>query len=354
MNPGDRHPDVIEAAGSSDEAVASDTLELRYNENPLGPSQAAIDAVQRYAPRMHRYPGDPIRELRTEVAAWWDVDPGQVWLGPGAVGVIDVLSRACIEPGERILRPDPGFGYFARSSRLHRGGDDTYPLRIEENFRFDPETVLDVYDGQPLLYINTPHNPTGATVDHDDIETVADAVDASTLVIVDEAYEPFAKQDSAVNLLQTHPNVTLLRTFSKSDGLAGMRVGYAIVSPATAESYANVHSAFSVSALSCVAADAALHDVDHRDRSIDIARTGRTYMHEHIEARTWPSQGNFVLVEVGDAEAITDELETHGILVRSGDRLGVPSAIRITVGTPAQTRRAVEELNRVIGSCASR
>lgn len=335
-----------------DAVEATEPLQLRYNENPLGPSPAAIEAVRTYSTWMHRYPGDPIRALSKALADTWDVDRNQILLGPGAVGVIDTFSRAILDQDDRILRPDPGFGYFARSSQAHRGGDSTYRLRKAEGFELDAETVLDAYDGQPLLYINTPHNPTGATVSHETIETVATETSDETLVVVDEAYGPFSTQPSAVDLVGQYANIAILRTFSKSDGLAGMRVGYAIIPSGLAERHAEIRTAFSVSALSCVAALAALSDTEHRERSISIAREGRTYMHEHIDAPTWPSDGNFVLVEVPDATYVSDELEASGIMVRSGDVMGLPSMIRVTVGTPEQTRYVVDELNRVIASCA--
>lgn len=327
-------------------------LQLRYNENPLGPSPRAIEAVRTYVNRMHRYPGDPIRALSRALADRWDINRSQVVLGPGAVGVIDTFSRAMLDPGERILRPDPGFGYFAHSAHAHGGGDSTYPLRKEDDFQADPAAILEAYDGQPLIYLNTPHNPTGATISLETIEAVADGIDDDSLVIVDEAYGPFSTQPSAIDLVSSRDNVAVLRTFSKSDGLAGMRVGYALVPKVVAEQYADVRTTFSVSALSCIAALAALGDTEHREHSVSVARKSRRYMHEHIEAPTWPSEGNFVLVEVPDADEVSNALEAEGILVRSGDTMGLPSMIRVTVGTPEQTRHVVNVINRVIESCA--
>lgn len=323
-------------------------LRLRNNENPLGPSPRAVEAVRADAARMHRYPARPHAALDEALAAHWDVDTEQIWLGAGAVSVIDTLTRAMVEPGEAILRPDPGFSYFGRSNRSHYGTDRTYRLDREAGFEFDPDEVLDAYEGEPLVYINTPHNPTGATASHESIVSVATATDDDTLVVVDEAYDRFTSEPSSVELVDSTGSVAVVRTFSKAYGLAGARIGYGIVPASIAPAYERVSTPFGVDRLACTAGLAALADEAYLERSVAVARQGRAYLADAIEAPTWPSEANFVLVEVGDAPTVVDRLEGAGLAVKDCTSFGLPDCIRITVGTPEQNRLAANIVNRVV------
>lgn len=331
-----------------DETDGEPPLQLGMNENPLGPSPKAVEAVRADANRMHQYPARPHAALDSTLAERWDVEDDQIWLGAGAVSVIDTLTRAMVEPGEAILRPDPGFSYFGRSNRSHYGTDRTYPLRKEDDFALDVDRVLDVYDGEPILYLNTPHNPTGATVSIERISEIVEGTDDDTLVVVDEAYGPFSSEPSAIDLVEETDRVAILRTFSKSHGLAGARIGYGIMPLSIADAYGRVSTPFGVSRLALVAALGALEDEAFLERSVAVARNGRQYLRDAIDARTWPSDGNFVLVEVGDAASIADELEERGLKVRDCSSFGLADCIRVTVGTPDQNRRIASIINEVV------
>lgn len=331
---------------SADEAGR---LRLGNNENPLGPSPRAIEAVREAADSMHYYPATPHADLDEALAKRWSVDTEQVWIGAGAVGVMNTFTRALVEPGEAILRPDPGFGYFGRSNRLHYGTDRTYPIERADDFVLSADAVVTAYDGEPIVYLNTPHNPTGASASIETIRAVVEGTDDDTLVVVDEAYGPFTDAPSAIDLVDETGRVAVLRTFSKAHGLAGVRVGYGIVPPSIAEAYGRVATPFGVGRLACVAAVAALEDEEHLRASVELAREGRTYLREAIEARTWPSEGNFVLVDVGDGAAVADSLADAGIDIKDCTGFGLPDCIRLTVGTPAQNERVAEAVNRVVG-----
>lgn len=333
---------------SAEGAADDGRLRLGTNENPLGPSPLAVEAVRADAARMHRYPAGPHAALDTALADHWGVDTDQIWLGAGAVSVIDTLTRAMVDPGEAILRPDPGFSYFGRSNRSHYGTERTYPIRRADDFRLDPDAVAGAYDGEPIVYLNTPHNPTGASATRGAIEAVIDQVDADTLVVIDEAYEAFTDAPSAVDLVDATEQVAILRTFSKDYGLAGARIGYAIVPSSIAPAYGRVSTPFGVDRLACTAALAALDDDEHLERTVSLARAGRAFLHESIEAPTWPSAANFVLIEVGDAGAVTEALADAGLAVRDCTGFGLDDCIRLTVGTADQNRRAAAIINRVI------
>jgi histidinol-phosphate aminotransferase len=323
-------------------------LALASNENPLGPSLAAVEAIRDGAEGAHAYPKAIHTDLTRAIADGWRVEQEQVWLANGGDGALDYLARATIEPGDRVLVPDPGFAYYGMSARFHHGGVATYELSKDEDFAMTPETILSAYDGERIVHVTTPHNPTGAEMGLDAIRTVAEETDEETLVVVDEAYGEFTDAPSARNLLGDRDDVAVIRTFSKAYGLAGLRLGYALVPEAWADAYGKVTTPFSVGALACRAGLAAIGDQEHVERAVETARQGREYIHENVRATTYESGGNFVLIEVGDAGAVTEALKRRGILVRDTTSFGLPSCIRMTVGSESETQLAVRELNEVL------
>jgi histidinol-phosphate aminotransferase len=181
-----------------------------------------------------------------------------------------------------------------------------------------------------------------------DIETVAAETDDETLVLVDEAYGEFTDAPSARPVLDDRDDVAILRTFSKAYGLAGLRLGYALVPEEWGGAYERVNTPFAVNSLACRAGMAALDDEAHVEKTVETARWAREYIHEHLAAPTWESGGNFVLVEVGDAESVTAAAQREGVILRDCSSFGLPECVRITCGTRESTRRAVEVVNGVL------
>ncbi|MFB6102326.1 MAG: histidinol-phosphate transaminase [Haloplanus sp.] len=325
-----------------------DLTKLSSNENPHGPSPAAIEAIRETAPNVGVYPKASHTDLAEKLAAHWDVTPEQVWVTPGADGALDYLSRAFLDPGDRVLAPEPGFSYYRMSARYHHGEVATYPLEKADDFAQTPATVLDAYDGERIVYLTTPHNPTGAEFSREAIVDLAESVADHTLVVVDEAYAEYTTAPSTIDLLDDYDNLAVTRTFSKAYGLAGLRVGYGVVPETWADAYARVNTPFAASEVGCRAALAALDDDDHLDRTVETARWARAYLQEHLDAPTWESGGNFVLAEVGDAAAVADATQREGVIVRDCSSFGLPACIRVSCGTRESTRRAVETINAVL------
>jgi histidinol-phosphate aminotransferase len=357
MRPRDLSGHTPYAAGRGIEEVArevgldpDDLVKLSSNENPLGPSPKAIEAVREHADTVNTYPKSAHVDLQERIAAEWDVTPGQVWLGNGGDGALDYLSRALLEPGDKVLVPDPGFAYYAMSVHYHHGRVNSYPLRKAEDFAQTPANVLDAYDGERIVYLITPHSPTGSEISHEGILAVADAVDDDTFVLVDEAYGAYTDQPSAVLLMEGRDDLGVLRTFSKSYGLAGLRVGYILAPGPWADAYEYINTPFAVNELALRAALAALDDEKFVERSVETAKWSRQYMYEHLAAKTWESAGNYVLADVGDGAAVADAAQERGVIVRDCASFGLPECVRITTGTEEGTRRAVEVLNEVLAT----
>jgi histidinol-phosphate aminotransferase len=183
----------------------------------------------------------------------------------------------------------------------------------------------------------------------EEIETLAAETADDTLVVVDEAYGEFSDAPSAVSLLADRDDVAVLRTFSKAYGLAGMRLGYGIVPAAWADAYARINTPFDTGELTCRAGLAALDDDEHLTRTVETVESAREYLTSALDAKTWPSAGNFVLAEVGDGESVAAAAQREGVIVRDCSSFGLPDCVRITCGTTAQMERAVDVLN---GVCA--
>ena len=327
---------------------AADLTKLSSNENPYGPSPKAIEAIEAGATAVHRYPKASHTDLTAALAEEWDLAPAQVWVSPGADGALDYLARSMLDPGDRTLVPDPGFAYYRMSARYHHGAVGTYPVRKREDFAQSADRVLDAYDGERMVYVTSPHNPTGSEMTLDGMRELAAGVDDTTLVVVDEAYGEYAEQESARALISEFDNVAVTRTFSKAYGLAGLRIGYSLVPEAWADAYARVNTPFAANDVACRAARAALNDDDHIERSIDGARWAREHMRAELDARTWESGGNFVLCEVDDASVTAEAAKREGVIVRDCGSFGLPDCVRVSCGTREEAREAVRVLNSVV------
>ncbi|WP_324758020.1 histidinol-phosphate transaminase [Haloarcula montana] len=355
MEPRDLSSHTVYRAGRGIEEVArelgidpGDLVKLASNENMFGPSPAAVDAIRTSAEGMHSYPKASHADLVARIADHWDCETEQVWLGNGGDGALDCLARAMLDPGQRVLVPNPGFAYYPMSARYHHGTVAEYSLSKADDFAQTAETVLSDYDGERIVYLTSPHNPTGAEFSTDAVREIAEDTDEQTLVVVDEAYGEFSDRPSKRSLLADRDDVAILRTFSKAYGLAGVRIGYAIVPEAWADAYARINTPFSASELACRAALAAMDDDEHVRKSVETAAWSREYICDELAADTWESAGNFVLAEVGDAEAVTDAAQEHGVILRDCSSFGLPDCVRITCGTREDTRRAVDTLNGIV------
>lgn len=366
MHPRDLSAHVEYRAGRGIEEVArelgrdpEDFVVLSSNENPHGPAPAAIEAVREAAPEVHRYPKSAHTDLAERLAAEWDLEPAQVWLGNGGDAALDYVARATLDPGDRVLVPQPGFSYYAMSARYHHGVVDEYHLEKDEGFTITPDRVLEAYDGHRVVYLTSPNNPTGGTVDPADVHEVADRTDDETLVLLDEAYAEYADTRTMIPDVDERDDLAVLRTFSKVYGLAGLRLGYVVAPPAWADAYASVNTPFSASEVACRAGLAALDDDAHVERAVETARWGRGYLARELPAPTYESEGNFVLVDVAGADAgdhetpaaaVVAAAQQRGVILRDCTSFGLPACVRVTVGTRAETERAATVLSEVLGA----
>lgn len=334
------------------ELGVAEIVRLSANENPLGPSPRAVEAVIREAGRVHLYPDGGGTALRQALARELGVRPEAILLGNGADELLALIAWAAFEPGDEVVIPRPSFEPYGTVAMLSGATPVWSPL---VNYQTDlADMARRVTLATKALILCSPHNPTGTVVRREPLLDFLARLGADPpLVILDEAYRDFADDpDTAdgVALLADHPTLVVLRTFSKIAGLAGLRVGYALAGPETIEKLNRVRAPFNVNRLAQVAGVAALADREHRERTVGLIRDERRFLTVELTRRGFsvvPSQANFLLVNAGEeAEALGAQLLRSGILVRAGAGVGVPGHLRVTVGTRAQNERLLTALDR--------
>ncbi|MFB6095626.1 MAG: aminotransferase class I/II-fold pyridoxal phosphate-dependent enzyme, partial [Halodesulfurarchaeum sp.] len=191
MEPRDLSDHEEYVAGRGIEEVArelgkdpDELITLSSNENPLGPSPAAVAAIREFADEVHQYPKAVHTDLTDAIAGKWGVDSSQVWLAPGGDGALDYLARAMLVPGDSVLVPEPGFAYYGMSARFHHARVNTYRLAPEDDFELSAPVVLEAADQHRIVYLTSPHNPTGGRFSVSEVEQIARETSRDTLVIV--------------------------------------------------------------------------------------------------------------------------------------------------------------------------
>lgn len=332
-------------------------IKLSSNENPLGPSPLALrtvrDALESGELNLSIYPWARNEQaLRAAIAEYLAVDAEQIVIGAGIDGVLDTLVKIFVGYGNDAIIPIPTFSLYESLVRIACATPRFVPRYPARDFAIPRETIQDACNERTrMIFLASPNNPTGNCAREEKVRVIAESVPKAMLVL-DEAYVEFADR-SLVQLVQEYENVLVLRTFSKAFGLAGLRVGYAVVPGWVVSAYKKVSLPFTVNNVALLAARAALQDREHLRRSIELVKAGRSYLLTQLSRSftAYPSQANFVLLDVAPRTSaeVCAALELQGITVRdcSSFRGAGESLIRISVGTPEQNERVVEALRRL-------
>lgn len=320
-------------------------VKLNTNESPLPPSPKVIEAIRDAAgDALRLYPSPTAAPARAAIAKHFGLETSQVAVGNGADELIDMCFLAFADPGDAVAYPTPTYPYFEPLSRIHGIKPSTHPT---EHFAELPPSLA--ADPAPLKFVVNPNSPTGALFDAEAVEAVAQA--SSGVVVVDEAYVDFAPHN-ALSMLARHDNVLLLRTFSKSYGLAGMRIGFALGSPELIGFLDSVKDSYNLDRLSIVAAAAAIEDEAHHRRLVDEVVRNRGELANALETLGFevvPSATNFVFARPPrPAHELVARLRERKILVRHYDREPIAGWIRITVGTREQHDRLLDALREIL------
>lgn len=321
---------------------------LASNENPLGPAPEVVEAIAEAAAKVHLYPELDAPVLRAVLASTLGVDENTLLVTAGASHFLEIAALAFIGPGVEGLSPWPSFIHYVIASRMSGGA--FVPVQGKDPRKTTVEEILaGVSASTRLVFIANPNNPTGAHYTSEELETLLGGLPAHTMLVWDEAYFEYVTAPDypdGIAFLARDPRLLVVRSFSKVYALAGLRVGYGVGNPAVIRELARIRGPFKISTVAQAAAIAALGAVEHTRQSINLAVEGRAYLARELAALglpVWPSHANFVTVDVGaDADTAARMLERRGFIVRPLKPFGLPTCLRVTVGTHEQNREFVK------------
>ena len=335
-------------------------VKLASNEGAWGPFPAALEAIERTARELNRYPDGGAYRLTLALAEKHGVSPDDVALAAGADGVIMYLSLATLDPGDDVVCGWPSFpSYVLDAIKM---GAEAKRVRLTEH-RYDPDALLAaVTERTKIVYLCNPNNPTGTMMTRAAIDAYFERVPPHVLTVLDEAYFEYVDDPDYPDGLEEYlkrdgRRVLVLRTFSKIYGLAGLRVGYGIGPADVVAAIRKVRNAFDLNQVSQDAALASLGNEEEIARRRAVTKEGRAELERiftELDFRVAsPPVANFVFVEVGDdSRPFFDSLLREGAIVRPLAAFGAPGAVRVTVGTPDENAFLAEALKRVLATTA--
>jgi histidinol-phosphate aminotransferase len=327
-------------------------VKLASNENPLGPSPKAVEAVRKSLDRSHFYPDGSGYYLRRKLAEFHQLDMSQVILGAGSTDLIELVARTFLTAGDQGITSQSAF-YIYRLA-IEEMGAELLQTPLREN-AFDLAAIAHaVTHRTKVIYIANPNNPTGRMVTADDMDRFLDALPPRVLVVIDEAYYEYVRQPDyshSLDYVRSGRNVLVLRTFSKVYGLAGLRLGYGLGNPELIEALNRVRSPFNANSLAQAAGIAALDDREHVALSVESNTREMKFVTEELTlagVRYTPSVGNFLLVDTGrDCEEDFIRLMHEGVIVRPMKLYGFPTSLRVTIGKHEDNEKFLEGLARI-------
>ena len=333
----------------------ADIVKLASNENPLGPSPVAMAAAQSALSELCLYPDGNGFDLKQALANRLGVGMDQITLGNGSNDVLEVIARCFADQSAEVIFSQYAFAVYPLVTQAIGARGVSVPA---SNWGHDLDAMAAaVTDRTRLIFVANPNNPTGTVHTAEAIEAFLDRIPENVLVVLDEAYCEYLPGDEypdGVQLLSRYPNLIVCRTFSKAWGLAALRVGYSISSPAIADILNRVRQPFNVDTVALAAATAVLGDEAYLERSREVNAAGRRQLEQAFERMGLdyiPSAGNFVAVDVGEgAQSIYEGLLARGVIVRPVAGYGMPNHLRVSVGLPEENERFVEALQQCIES----
>ena len=334
---------------------SGDLVKLASNETPWGPQRRVIAAIQNQLETLNRYPDPDKSVMRRAIADRTGVPPARVAVGNGSCEILMAAGETLLEPGAELVHAWPSFSMYPHLAA--QSGATAVRVPLDAHGRHDlDEMARQVTVATRLVLLCNPNNPTATALPVEAIDAFVAALPRHVAVIVDEAYVEFnmlQDPDDSLDLLPRHPNLILLRTFSKVYGLCGLRAGYALCSEQFRLAVDRVRQPFSVSTLAQAAAAEAIRHQDEVERRVEMTAVERLHLEMELEERgleSTDSQANFAWVSLGerDEAAVVEALAERGVIVRSGAALGQEGMVRVTYGTRPENDRFLAALDEVL------
>ncbi|PBB05460.1 histidinol-phosphate transaminase [Salimicrobium humidisoli] len=320
-------------------------VKLASNENPFGFSGKVKEELPRMLESLEYYPDGHAREIRGAVSDFYQIGEDQLIFGNGSDEIVQILCRAFLEPLTNTVMAVPTFPQYKHNALLE--GAEVREVALTEDGHHDTETMLNkVDDHTRILWLCSPNNPTGVLLGEEKLKEIIDRTPSHVLIVIDEAYYEYAdkeKRASSLELVNNHKNVMVLRTFSKAYGLAGLRIGYGVGDPETISAMEPAREPFNTSVVAQKAAVLALEDQEFLEDTVAQTRENKkAFMDfcDSIDLRYDDSEANFVLIHLPiSGDEMFEHLLTKGFIVRSGEALGIPGSIRLTIGSEEDMKK---------------
>jgi histidinol-phosphate aminotransferase len=327
-------------------------VKVASNENSLGPSPRAMEAMVKAAPKMHLYPDGGAFYLRRALAGKLRVHMDEILVGNGSNEIIELLGHVFLQKGSGIVMADRAFVVYKLIAATMQAETISVPMK---HFTHDLDAMLAaITPATRIVFISNPNNPTGTMVDGAALDRFMERVPNHVVVALDEAYIellPPERQPDTLKYIREGRHVYVLRTFSKTYGLAGLRVGYAVAPKNGIELLHRVRQPFNVNAMAQAAARAALDDDEYVERTRKMVREGLAQL-EHAFGEMGleyvPSVANFILVKVGFGREVFDALQRRKVIVRPMNGYGLPEYIRVTVGRVEENEQFLRALKAIL------
>ena len=349
--PGKPIEEVARELGFDD--IAS-IVKVASNENELGPSPLAIEAMQEAVGEMHRYPDGGAFYLKRKLAGKLGVDPESLLFGCGSNELIVFLCHVFLGQGTNLIMGAEAFAVYFLAAAMYQG--EVVRVPMPEHVHDLDAMLAAITPETRLVAICNPNNPTGTMVSSEVIDAFIEKLPDHVVAIFDEAYFEVMPEEMKPDVLKHiragKENVIVLRTFSKAYGLAGLRIGYAVAHPELINLLNKVRQPFNVSAMAQAATMAALDDVTHIVETREMVSQGLEFFERELPKlgiETVPSGANFILVKTGKGREVFEALQKRQVIVRPMDPYGLPDYIRITVGTPEQNQTVLSALKEIVG-----
>lgn len=329
-------------------------IKLASNENPLGVSPVVLKTIERNASRTFRYPENHSPRLVAEISKQIGVSEESILVGNGSDEIIDMLFRMKAQPGNNIICYENCFSMYRMCAKL--AGVEYREVPRGHDFELPLDKMAEAVDeNTAMVIVTSPDNPTGLAASVEDLTVLAGVLPKDCLLVVDEAYVDFTWPPESYTPVQAYDkfdNLVVLRTFSKAYGLAGLRVGYGILPPKLAALMKNARIPFTVNLMAEDAAIAALQDDTFYNETLSVVMNGRDYFTEELTrlgCKVWPTQANFVMFEPPmNAMNVFQSLLERGIIVRPLKSFGLPSCIRVNVGTDQENRTFIKVIGEIL------
>ncbi|MDB6070596.1 MAG: aspartate aminotransferase [Verrucomicrobiales bacterium] len=316
-------------------------VKLASNENPLGPSPKAVAAMQEALLQAHVYPDGGGYKLRTAIAAKFGLEMGNIVLGNGSNEIIEFIGHAFLKPGDEVITAKHAFVVYKLMATLF--GATTIEVD-DPGFKHDlPAMAAAVTPKTKEIFVANPNNPTGTLCSQAEVDAFMAMVPEHVIVVFDEAYYEFLEEPlDTLKYVREGRNVVVMRTFSKIQGLASLRIGYGIAPQHLADILQKTRQPFNANAIAQAGALAGLMDEDHQDRTRAVNREGRLFLEKlfgELGLEFIPTHANFILVKVGDGDALFHHSMTKGVILRAMRAYGLPDWIRVSIGTMPQNEK---------------